>query len=92
MTCDRSHSKIRNWMATLGAARGLNSHLVTISGLEAGEIVTLSTRGLQIEVTADEEGEATMTALLGLGLVTRDATIERLSRRPLTGTVREQRN
>jgi hypothetical protein len=76
-----------NWIATLGATQGFNTHVVTMSELNAGEIVVLRARGLQIEVTADEAGEATIPALIGLGPDMGEATIERLSRQPLTGAL-----
>jgi hypothetical protein len=80
----------RNWITTIGAAQGFNTHVVSLSELVPGEIVVLQAQRLRIEMTADESGEVTMPALIGLGPGMRDASIERLSRQPITGAVRVQ--
>ena len=79
-----------DWSRRLGAELGLNSHLVTIDGLEPGEMVTLRGRGIQFDVTANEEGHATVPALVGLSPDMREVIVERVSRRPLTGAIRVQ--
>jgi hypothetical protein len=79
-----------NWMKTLGVELGLNSHLVTIAGLDPGEMVTLRGPGLWLDVTADEAGTATVPALVGLSPVMHEVIVTRVSGRPLPRAIRVQ--
>ncbi|MBX2999419.1 MAG: hypothetical protein KF893_12965 [Caldilineaceae bacterium] len=79
-----------DWSRNLGAELGLNSHLVTIEGLEQGEMVTLRGRGLQLDVIANENGHAIVPAVVGLSSDMSEVIVERVSRRPLTGAIRVQ--
>lgn len=79
-----------NWLQQLAAERGLNVHLVTIAGLEPGEIVSLHGPGLAIDVSANALGQASIPAMVGLAPAMREVRIGRLSRRPITGPVRIQ--
>jgi len=76
-----------DWMAELGAEIGLNSHLITISGLEPGEIVSFRGAGLALDVSAGREGVAILPAMIGAGSAMRDAYVQRLSRRPFSGRI-----
>src|SRR5262249_48697770 len=44
-----------DWIRQLGAQSGLDVHLAHISGLDPGELVRLRARGVELDVTADEE-------------------------------------
>jgi hypothetical protein len=79
-----------NWVQQLAASLGLNSSVVTIDGLEPGELVSLRSQGVQLDVTANATGVATVPALIGLARDMREATIERISRKALTGNIRVQ--
>jgi hypothetical protein len=77
-----------DWLATLDAEFGFNSHVVTVSGLRPEEIATMCGPDLQVDVTADQDGVAAVPALVGLSTKAREVTVERLSKLPFDGAIR----
>jgi len=79
-----------NWMRQLGVERGVNSHILTISGLEPGEMVTLIGTGINIDITANDAGFATVPAFVGLSSTMSETIVQRLSGRRFSGVIRIQ--
>lgn len=75
-----------DWDTFVQGAPGFTTHLVTVGGLDAGEIVRLTTPTHRVEVIADGEGRVVLPAVVRADARGR-ATIERLNRRPLTRLV-----
>ncbi len=76
-----------NWMAVLGAGNGVNSHLITITGLEPGEIVTFLGLGLALDVSAGRDGVAVLPAIVGAADAMHEARVQRLSHQPFHGRI-----
>ncbi|GGM90506.1 hypothetical protein GCM10011609_29400 [Lentzea pudingi] len=75
-----------DWDTFVQGAQGFTTQLVTVGGLDGGEIVRLTTPTHRIEVTADGEGRAVLPAIVRADARGR-ATIQRLNRAPLTRLV-----
>lgn len=79
-----------DWIKSFSAQRGLNSHIVTIGGLDPREVVELRGRGIQLQVTANDRGYAYVPALVPIGTEIYEAIVERSSLRPFAGSVEVQ--
>lgn len=79
-----------DWREWLHAERGLNSHLVTVGQLDTGEIITVRGRGLQIQVTANDDGEALIPGLVAIADDMYEVVVERTSMRPFDGPIHVQ--
>ncbi len=79
-----------DWRTDLKAEWGLNSQIVTISGLEPGEMVELLGAGIRIDLTANSMGVAMVPALVGLSGTMGEAFVRRLSGRDFAGAIRVQ--
>jgi hypothetical protein len=66
---------------------GLDVQLVTLNGLERGELVQFRSASHQIDVTADQNGRAMVPVLLPLTSSGASAQLTRSSRRPIGGRV-----
>jgi hypothetical protein len=66
---------------------GLDVQLVTLNGLERGELVQLRSARHQIDITADQNGRAMVPVLLPLASSGASAQLTRSSRRPIAGRV-----
>ncbi|HEY1911216.1 MAG TPA: hypothetical protein VGG73_09860 [Vicinamibacterales bacterium] len=66
---------------------GLDVQLVTLNGLERGELVQFRSAHHQIDVTADQNGRAMVPVLLPLTSSGASAQLMRSSRRPIAGHV-----
>lgn len=64
---------------------GLDVQLVTLNGLDRGELVQFRSAHHQIDVTADQNGRALVPVLLPLGAGGAAAQLTRTSRRPIAG-------
>ena len=64
---------------------GLEVQLVTLSGLEPGELVRFRSRDHAVDVIADVDGRALVPALFPLGDQQAPATLMRLNRRSMRG-------
>jgi len=65
---------------------GLDVQLVTLNGLDRGELVQFRSAHHQIDVTADQNGRAMVPVLLPLSVGGAAAQLTRSSRRPIAGT------
>lgn len=66
---------------------GLDVQLVTLNGLERGELVQFRSARHQIDVTADQNGRAMVPVLLPITSRGGSARLTRSSRRPIAGRV-----
>jgi hypothetical protein len=74
-----------DWLDLVTA--GFDVQLVTLNGLEAGELVQFRSARHQIDVTADQNGRAMVPVLLPLASSGASAQLTRSSRRPIAGHV-----
>lgn len=77
-----------DWLTALGGGVGLSSQLVTLTGLDAGELVRFRSHDHALDVTADSAGTAYVPVLLPLGDTVPAARLERLGGRSLGGRAR----
>jgi hypothetical protein len=73
------------WREWFYAERGINSHLVTLEGLEPGEKINVLGRGLSIGVTANDEGVASVPGAVAISDDIHEVLVERPSGRPFDG-------
>ena len=69
---------------------GVDVQLVTLNGLDRGELVTFRSAHHEISVTADQNGRAMVPALLPATFTGGAAELARTSRQPIAGTVTVQ--
>jgi hypothetical protein len=74
------------WREWFHAERGVNGHLVTVDGLEPGEMINVRGRGLSIHVTANDDGVASVPGVVAISDDVHEVLVERPSRRPFDGT------
>jgi hypothetical protein len=73
-----------DWLTVV--ASGLDVQLVTLNGLERGELVQFRSAHHQIDVSADQDGRAMVPVLLPLTSSGASAQLTRSSHRPIAGT------
>jgi len=78
------------WSEFLGGGHGLSLQLLTLSGLEPGELVQFRSSTHAIDASADTDGGLIIPALLQLQSSLAPALLERASRRTLAGHVSVQ--
>lgn len=74
-----------NWSTLLAAGRGLEVQLVTLSGLEPGELIRHRSPTHSIDVTADADGRAQVPVFLSLDDHGSRLSLERVNRQSLAG-------
>jgi hypothetical protein len=72
---------------TFAGGRGLSVQLISLTGLEPGELVQFRSSSHAIDVTADRAGAAVVPVLLRLFGAPETAYLIRVNRRPLEGRV-----
>jgi hypothetical protein len=70
-----------DWATYVGRQRGLDIQLVTLSGLEPGELIQFRSHDHAVDVTADHNGRAMVPVLLPLTNNHVQATLTRVNRR-----------
>jgi hypothetical protein len=77
-----------DWLTLV--ASGLDVQLVTLNGLDRGELVTFRSAHHQIDVSADQNGRAMIPVLLPLSSSGASAQLTRSSRQPIEGRAEVQ--
>jgi hypothetical protein len=77
----------QDWASYTGGLAALGVQLVTLTGLDAGELVTFRSREHAVTVSADEHGRAVVPVFLSLRDRLGPAKLTRVSRRSLDGAV-----
>lgn len=75
--------ELPDWATYLGAQRGIDVQLVTLSGLEPGELIQFRSRDHAVDVTADRNGRAMVPVLLPLANQLEWASLIRVNRRSI---------
>ena len=76
-----------DWVSYLDALQGLDVQLVTLAGLEQGELVQFRSRDHSIDVTADLNGRAVVPVLLPVTEQAAPAMLTRVNRQSIEGHV-----
>jgi hypothetical protein len=79
-----------SWSRVLSEAGGVVVQLVTLDGLEPGELLQLRTPFHALDVTAAADGTARVPVILAVGGQVTPATLERVNRKSLAGHVSVQ--
>jgi hypothetical protein len=74
-----------DWTTFLAAGEGVDVQLMTLHGLEPGELIRFRSRDHAVDVTADRGGRATVPVVLSLAGDPGEATLERVNRRGVAG-------
>ncbi|MDO9417319.1 hypothetical protein [Pararhizobium sp.] len=74
-----------NWLRLLAGGRGIDVQLVTLSGLEAGELVRFRSADHTIDVTADAAGKALIPIFLPLSEAIGPTSLQRVNRQSMAG-------
>jgi hypothetical protein len=77
-----------DWLALV--TTGLDVQLVTLNGLDRGELIQFRSAHHQIDVTADQNGRATVPVLLPIALTSASGQLTRASRGPIAGLAQVQ--
>lgn len=76
-----------DWLSYLDALQGLDVQLVTLAGLQQGELIQFRSRDHSIDVTADLNGRAVVPVLLPITDQTAPAMLTRANRQSIDGHV-----
>ncbi|NUT05510.1 MAG: hypothetical protein HOV76_18725 [Hamadaea sp.] len=77
----------QDWSAYTAGLTALGVQLVTLTGLDAGELVTFRSREHEVTVTADAQGRAVVPVFLSVRDRLGPARLTRVTRRSLDGAV-----
>jgi hypothetical protein len=74
-----------DWSTQLGSGLGTAVQVVTLAGLEPGELLRLSSDRYTIDITADSNGGAQVPVFLPASVSMPQVTLERVNRRSMEG-------
>lgn len=74
-----------DWQTYLGKVGGLDVQMVSLHGLEPGELIQYRSRDHAVEVTADSNGRAVVPVLRPLSAQQEPASLIRVNRRSIAG-------